>query len=77
MQHRFFPVPLPLTVPEATAVGAGAARDAAGRSFVLLGLVLNASPALLCGLTIEDATLLRDCLADVLDYLHSRHANNN
>jgi hypothetical protein len=77
MQRRFFPVPLSLTVPEATAVGAGAARDAAGRPFVLLGLLLNASPAVLCGLSIEDAPLLRDCLADVLDYLHSRHTNNN
>jgi hypothetical protein len=78
MERQFFPVPIPLTVPEVTAVGAGAARDDRQRPFVVLGLLLASEAVpVLCGLSIADATLLRDCLTDVLHYIESRNANGN
>jgi hypothetical protein len=79
MERQFFPVPIPLAVPEVTAVGAGAARDERRRPFVVLGLLLDpdGGPPILCGLSVADATLLRDCLADVLDYIASRNGYGN
>jgi hypothetical protein len=78
MERQYFPVPLSLTVPEVTAVGAGAARDDRGCPFVVLGLLVGPdAAAVLCGLSVADATLLRDCLTDVLGYLEFRQANGN